>query len=166
MLDSEGCMVRFLNLIAAEPDIARVPIMVDSSKWEIIEAGLRTIQGKAIVNSISLKEGEDAFLEAARRCLDYGAAVVVMAFDTDGQADTFERRCEICQRSYELLTEKIGFPPEDIIFDPNIFAIGTGIEEHANYAVDFIEAVPLDPGKPAGRQSLRRGEQRLVRVSG
>jgi 5-methyltetrahydrofolate--homocysteine methyltransferase len=140
MLDSEGAMVRFLKLIASEPDIARVPIMVDSSKWEIIEAGLRCIQGKGIVNSISLKEGEAAFVEVARKCLAYGAAVVVMAFDTDGQADTLERKREICERSYRILTEDVGFRPEDIIFDPNIFAIGTGIDEHRNYAVDFIDA--------------------------
>ena len=140
MLDSEGAMVRFLKLIAAEPDISRVPIMVDSSKWEIIEAGLRCIQGKAIVNSISLKEGEAAFIEAAGKCLAYGAAAVVMAFDQDGQADTLARKCQICERSYKILTEQVGFRPEDIIFDPNIFAIGTGIDEHRNYAVDFIEA--------------------------
>jgi len=141
MLDGVAAMQEFLNLIAAEPDIARVPIMIDSSKWEIIEAGLKCVQGKAIVNSISLKEGEEAFLSAARQCLAYGAAVVVMAFDETGQADTFERKTEICQRSYDLLTNKVGMAPEDIIFDPNIFAIGTGIEEHNNYAVDFIEAV-------------------------
>ena len=140
MLDSEGAMVRFLKLIAAEPDISRVPIMVDSSKWEIIEAGLRCIQGKAIVNSISLKEGEAAFVEAADKCHAYGAAVVVMAFDENGQADTLERKRQICERSYRILTEQVGIRPEDIIFDPNIFAIGTGIDEHRNYAVDFIDA--------------------------
>ena len=140
MLDSEAAMVRFLNLLAAEPDIARVPIMIDSSKWEVIEAGLRCVQGKGIVNSISLKEGEEEFVAIARKCLAYGAAVVVMAFDESGQADTLARKREICARSYKVLTEVVGFPPEDIIFDPNIFAIGTGIEEHANYAVDFIEA--------------------------
>ncbi len=139
MLDSKSAMIRFLNLIASEPDISRVPIMVDSSKWEVIEAGLQCIQGKGIVNSISMKEGEDVFLEQAKTIMRYGAAVVVMAFDKDGQADTEERKVEICERSYELLTG-IGFPPEDIIFDPNIFAIATGIEEHNNYAVDFIEA--------------------------
>jgi 5-methyltetrahydrofolate--homocysteine methyltransferase len=141
MLDSKAAMETFLKLLAAEPDIARVPIMVDSSKWEILEAGLRCTQGKSVVNSISLKEGEAPFLEQARLCRAYGAAVVVMAFDEDGQADTLERKIEICRRSYELLTSEVDFPPEDIIFDPNIFAIGTGIEEHANYAVDFIEAV-------------------------
>ncbi|MEQ4538775.1 methionine synthase [Halomonas desiderata] len=140
MLESQEAMVRFLNLIAGEPDIARVPIMIDSSKWEIIEAGLKCVQGKAVVNSISLKEGEEAFLEQATLCRRYGAAVVVMAFDETGQADTFVRKTEICQRAYELLIERVGFPPEDIIFDPNIFAIATGIEEHDNYAVDFIEA--------------------------
>ncbi|KAA0013496.1 methionine synthase [Billgrantia pellis] len=140
MLESEEAMVRFLNLIAGEPDIARVPIMIDSSKWEIIEAGLKCVQGKAVVNSISLKEGEAAFREQATLCRRYGAAVVVMAFDEAGQADTFARKTEICQRAYTLLVEEIGFPPEDIIFDPNIFAIATGIEEHDNYAVDFIEA--------------------------
>jgi 5-methyltetrahydrofolate--homocysteine methyltransferase len=140
MLDSEAAMVRFLNLIAAEPDIARVPVMIDSSKWSVIEAGLKCIQGKGVVNSISLKEGEEAFLTHARKVQAYGAAVVVMAFDEKGQADTVKRKIEICERSYKLLTEKIGFPPEDIIFDPNIFAIATGIEEHNNYGVDFIEA--------------------------
>ncbi len=140
MLDSKAAMVRFLHLIAAEPDISRVPIMVDSSKWEIIEAGLKCIQGKSVVNSISLKEGEAPFIEQAQACLDYGAAVVVMAFDEDGQADNLERRKEICQRSYDLLVNKVGFPPEDIIFDPNVFAIATGIEEHALYGKDFIDA--------------------------
>lgn len=140
MLDSEAAMVRFLNLIASEPDISRVPIMIDSSKWSIIEAGLKCVQGKAVVNSISLKEGEEQFLEQARKLKRYGAAVVVMAFDEDGQADTADRKVEICTRSYKLLTEKIGFLPEDIIFDPNIFAVATGIEEHNSYALDFIEA--------------------------
>ena len=140
MLDSEAAMVRFLNLLAAEPDISRVPFMVDSSKWEVIEAGLRCIQGKAVVNSLSLKEGEDAFIEAARRCRAYGAAVIVMAFDEDGQADTQARKIEICKRSYEILVNEVGFPPEDIIFDPNVFAVATGIPEHDNYGVDFIEA--------------------------
>ena len=140
MLDSEKAMVRFLNLIAGEPDIARVPVMVDSSKWTVIEAGLKCIQGKPIVNSISLKEGEEEFIERARLCRKYGAAVVVMAFDEDGQADTAARKKEICERSYRVLVDKVGFPPQDIIFDPNIFAIATGIDEHNNYAVDFIEA--------------------------
>ena len=140
MLDSEAAMVRFLNLIASEPDISRVPIMIDSSKWSIIEAGLKCVQGKAIVNSISLKEGEEPFLAQAKKIKRYGAATVVMAFDEKGQADTQARKFEICQRSYKLLVEKLNFPPEDIIFDPNIFAVATGIEEHNNYAVDFIEA--------------------------
>ncbi|KHL16934.1 methionine synthase [Burkholderia contaminans] len=140
MLDSKAAMVRFLNLIASEPDIARVPIMIDSSKWEVIEAGLKCVQGKAIVNSISLKEGEDAFRHHAHLIRRYGAAAVVMAFDETGQADTYERKIEICTRSYNFLVNEVGFPPEDIIFDPNIFAVATGIEEHNNYAVDFIEA--------------------------
>lgn len=140
LIDSKQAMVEFLNLIAAEPDIARVPVMIDSSKWEIIEAGLKCVQGKPLVNSISMKEGEEAFLHHARLCRAYGAAVVVMAFDEQGQADTQARKVEICTRAYRLLTEKAGFAPEDIIFDPNIFAVATGIEEHNNYGVDFIEA--------------------------
>ena len=140
MLDGVEAMTTFLNLIAAEPDIARVPVMIDSSKWEVIEAGLKCVQGKAVVNSISLKEGEEQFLEQARKVQSYGAATVVMAFDEEGQADTAARKIEICTRAYKLLTEKVGFAPEDIIFDPNIFAVATGIEEHNNYAVDFIEA--------------------------
>jgi 5-methyltetrahydrofolate--homocysteine methyltransferase len=140
LLDSEKAMVDFLNLVAAEPDIARVPVMVDSSKFHVIEAGLKCIQGKAIVNSISMKEGEEEFLKHARICRDYGAAVVVMAFDEVGQADTAARKIEICTRAYKLLTEEIGFPPEDIIFDPNVFAVATGIEEHDNYGNDFIDA--------------------------
>ncbi len=140
MLDAETAIVKFLNLIAAEPDISRVPIMLDSSKWEVIEAGLACIQGKGVVNSISLKEGEDDFLDKARLIRQYGAAVIVMAFDEEGQADTFERKAEICQRAYKLLTEKVNFPPEDIIFDPNIFAVATGIEEHNEYAYAFIQA--------------------------
>ncbi len=139
MLDSKDAMVRFLNLIAAEPDITRVPVMIDSSKWEIIEAGLQCVQGKAVVNSISLKEGETAFVEVARLCQRYGAAVVVMAFDERGQADTLARRVEVCARAYRILVETVGFPAEDIILDPNVFAIGTGIEAHRNHAVDFIE---------------------------
>ena len=140
MLDSKAAMVRFLNLLAGETDISRVPFMIDSSKWEVIEAGLRCVQGKPIVNSISMKEGEAQFLEHARLCRRYGAAVIVMAFDEQGQADTFERKASICSRAYKLLTEVAGLAPEDIIFDPNIFAIGTGIDEHSNYAVDFINA--------------------------
>jgi 5-methyltetrahydrofolate--homocysteine methyltransferase len=140
LLDAEHAMTTFLKLIAAEPDIARVPVMIDSSKWSVIEAGLKCVSGKPIVNSISMKEGEAQFLEQARKCMDYGAAAVVMAFDETGQADTKERKVEICQRAYKLLTG-IGFPPEDIIFDPNIFAVATGIEEHDRYGLDFIEAV-------------------------
>src|SRR3989344_2997113 len=145
MLDSKAAMVRFLQLIASEPDIARVPIMVDSSKWEVIEAGLRCVQGKGIVNSISMKEGVDKFKHEARLVRRYGAAAVVMAFDEKGQADTYERKIEICERAYRILVDEVGFPPEDIIFDPNIFAVATGIEEHNNYAVDFIEATPWSP---------------------
>ncbi|MYM21543.1 methionine synthase [Duganella sp. FT135W] len=140
MLDSLAAMTRFLNLIASEPDISRVPIMIDSSKWSVIEAGLKCVQGKSIVNSISMKEGEEEFIRQAKLCRAYGAAVIVMAFDEKGQADTFERKIEICARAYKVLTEQVGFPPEDIIFDPNIFAVATGIEEHNNYAVDFINA--------------------------
>ncbi|WP_310375177.1 methionine synthase [Rhodoferax ferrireducens] len=140
MLDSKAAMVRFLNLIASEPDIARVPIMIDSSKWEVIEAGLRCIQGKGIVNSISMKEGVEQFKHHAKLLRRYGAAAVVMAFDEKGQADTYERKIEICERAYRILVDEVGYPPEDIIFDPNIFAVATGIEEHNNYAVDFIEA--------------------------
>jgi len=141
MLDSVEAMRKFLNLIAGEPDISRVPVMLDSSKWEVIEAGLRYIQGKGMVNSISLKEGEEQFFEQAQACLDYGAAVVVMAFDEQGQADTEDRKVQIAERAYKLLTEELDFPPEDIIFDLNIFAIATGIEEHNNYAVDFLQAM-------------------------
>ncbi|MEM6341205.1 MAG: dihydropteroate synthase, partial [Pseudomonadota bacterium] len=140
LIDSKQAMIEFLNLIASEPDIARVPIMIDSSKWEVIEAGLQCVQGKPVVNSISLKEGEDAFRHHAGLCLAYGAAVVVMAFDEEGQADTCARKTEICARAYRILIEEMGFPPEDIIFDPNIFAVATGIDEHDNYGVDFIEA--------------------------
>jgi len=140
LLDSEAVMVKFLNLIASEPDIAKVPIMIDSSKWSVIEAGLKCVQGKSIVNSISLKEGEEKFKEYARKVMQYGAAVIVMAFDEQGQADNFERRIEICERAYRILTQEVGFPAEDIIFDPNILTVATGIEEHNNYAVDFIRA--------------------------
>src|SRR4029078_4591457 len=140
LLDSEKAMQTFLNLIASEPDISRVPVMIDSSKWSVIEAGLKCVQGKAIVNSISLKEGEGPFLDHAKKVRRYGAAVVVMAFDEQGQAETAELKFEICKRAYKLLTEKVGFPPEDIIFDPNIFAVATGIEEHSNYGLAYIEA--------------------------
>ena len=140
LLDSEAVMVRFLNQIAAEPDIARVPVMLDSSRWEVLEAGLACLQGKGVVNSISLKEGEGPFREQAAKVLRYGAAVIVMAFDENGQADSLERRVEICERAWRILTEDVGFPPEDIIFDPNIFAVATGIEAHNRYGLDFIEA--------------------------
>jgi len=143
MLDSEAAMVNFLNLIASEPEISKVPVMVDSSKWEVIEAGLKCLQGKGVVNSISLKEGEAEFIKRAQLIKRYGAAAVVMAFDEEGQADTQERKVEICQRAYSVLTKQVGFPPEDIIFDPNIFAVATGIEEHNNYGVDFIEATRI-----------------------
>ena len=139
-----------MRLIAGEPDVARVPVMLDSSKWSVIEAGLKCVQGKSIVNSISLKEGEEVFLAHARKVMRYGAAVVVMAFDEKGQADTVERKVAICERAYELLTERIGFAPEDIIFDPNIFAVATGIEEHNRYSLDFIEATAAIKAAHAG----------------
>src|ERR671922_256367 len=140
LLDSEKAMVTFLNLLAAEPDIARVPVMIDSSKFSVIEAGLKCVQGKAVVNSISLKEGEQAFVDHAKTVRRYGAAVVVMAFDEQGQADTLERKCAISKRAYDILVKQVGFPPEDIIFDPNIFAIATGMDEHNDYGVAFIGA--------------------------
>src|SRR6195256_4083260 len=140
LLDSVAAMRTFLNLVAAEPDIAKIPIRIDSSKFEIIEAGLKCVQGKCIVNSISMKEGEAKFIEQAFTCQSYGASVIVMAFDEKGQADTKQRKVEICHRAYKILTEQVGFDPQDIIFDPNIFAIATGLEEHNNYGVDFIEA--------------------------
>src|SRR2546423_3377546 len=140
MIDSEAWMTRFLNLIASEPEIARIPIVIDSSKWSVIEAGLKCVQGKAVVNSISLKNGEEEFLRQARLIRRYGAAVIVMAFDEQGQADSFQRKIDICARAYNLLTEQINFPASDIIFDPNILTVATGLEEHRNYAVDFIEA--------------------------
>jgi hypothetical protein len=140
MLDSKDSMKTFLNLLAAEPDISKVPIMIDSSKWEVIEEGLKCIQGKGIVNSISMKEGEAKFIEQAKLVKRYGAAVVVMAFDENGQADSYEKRISICKKAYDILVDKVGFLPEDIIFDPNIFAIATGIEEHNNYALDYIRA--------------------------
>ena len=140
MIDGKAAMVRFLNLLAAEPDIARIPIMVDSSKWEIILAGLKCLQGKGIVNSISLKEGEANFIAQAKEILRFGAAVIIMAFDENGQADSYERRIEICERSYRILVDTVGFPQHDIIFDPNIFPVATGMEEHANNALDFFRA--------------------------
>src|SRR5215203_895496 len=143
LLEGVHAMKTFLNLLQAEPDIAKIPIMIDSSKFEIIEAGLKCVQGRCIVNSISMKEGEAKFIEQAMICQSYGAAVVVMAFDEKGQADTLERRVTICEKAYNILTEEVGFEPQDIIFDPNIFAIATGIEEHNNYAVEFIEATRI-----------------------
>ena len=143
LLDSEKAMVKFLNLISVEPDIAKVPFMIDSSKWSVIEAGLKCIQGKPIVNSISLKEGEKIFIEQAEKIKNYGAAVVVMAFDEQGQADSTIRKFEICRRAYKLMVDKLGFPPQDIIFDPNIFAVATGILEHDDYALNFFEATKL-----------------------
>src|SRR5215211_3410528 len=140
LLDGVKAMTTFLNLLQSEPDIAKIPVMIDSSKFEIIEAGLKCVQGKCIVNSISMKEGEEKFIEQAFICQAYGAAVVVMAFDEKGQADTLKKRVDICQRAYNILTTQVGFDPQDIIFDPNIFAVATGIEEHNNYAIDFIEA--------------------------
>ena len=140
LLDGEAAMTRFLNLIAAEPDICKVPVMIDSSRWSVLEAGLKCIQGKPIVNSISLKDGEEEFLRRAARIRQYGAAVVVMAFDESGQATEVDHKVQICRRAYRLLTEEVGFPPQDIIFDPNVLTVGTGIEEHNNYAVNFIEA--------------------------
>ena len=140
LLDGVAVMTRFLHQIASEPDIARVPVMLDSSRWEVLEAGLACLQGKGVVNSISLKEGEESFIEQARTILRFGAAVIVMAFDENGQADTLEKRVSFCRRAWRLLTQEVGFPPEDIIFDPNIFAIATGIEEHNSYGIDFIEA--------------------------
>ena len=140
LIDGEAAMSRFLQLLAAEPDIARVPIMIESSKWSVIEAGLKCVQGKSVVNSISLKEGEASFLEQARKLRDYGAATVIMAFDEEGQAETAAHKFEICERAYNLLVNEVGFPPQDIIFDPNIFAVATGIEEHNDYAVAFFEA--------------------------
>src|SRR6476660_1944735 len=143
LLDGVKAMTTFLNLLQAEPDIAKIPVMIDSSKFEIIEAGLKCVQGKCIVNSISMKEGEEKFIEQAVICQSYGAAVIVMAFDENGQADTLEKKVSISERAYKILTEQVGFAPQDIIFDPNIFAIATGIEEHNNYAVDFIEATRI-----------------------
>ena len=146
LLDAEKEMTTFLNLIASEPEIARVPVMIDSSKWDVIVAGLKCAQGKSIVNSISLKEGEDKFLEHARTIKRYGAAAVVMAFDEQGQADTYERRIEVCERAYRLLVDKVGFNPQDIIFDPNVLAVATGMDEHDNYAVD-LSALPVGYGR-------------------
>ena len=166
MINGVAAMDRFTKLIASEPDISRVPVMIDSSKWEVIEAGLKNVQGKPIVNSISMKEGEEKFIREARLCRKYGAAVVVMAFDEQGQADNLERRKEICGRAYRILTEEVGFPAEDIIFDPNCFALATGIEEHATYGIDFIEACAVDQGEPSRGAHLRRHLERVVLVPG
>src|ERR1043166_1802238 len=143
LLEGEQAMTTFLNLVATEPEIARLPIMVDSSRWSVLEAGLKCLQGKGVVNSLSLKEGEEQFLEQARTVRRYGAGVVVMAFDEVGQADTVERKVSICERAYRLLVDEVGFPPEDIVFDPNVLAVATGIEEHDEFARAFIEAIPL-----------------------
>ena len=162
LLDSEQAMTTFLNLIATEPEVARIPIMIDSSKWTVLEAGLKCVQGKGVVNSISLKEGEEPFLAQARRIRDYGAGVVVMAFDEQGQADTAERKVAICGRAYDLLTQKAGFPPEDIIFDPNVLAVATGIAEHNGYAKAFIDALPLIKERCPGVAHQRRHLQPVV----
>src|SRR6478752_9969268 len=143
LLDGEQAMTTFLNLVATEPEVARIPIMIDSSRWTVLEAGLKCIQGKGVVNSLSLKEGEEELLEHARRVRRYGAGVVVMAFDEKGQADTVERKVSICERAYKLLIERAGFDPSDIIFDPNILAIATGLEEHNDYAINFMEATRI-----------------------
>ena len=150
LLDGEKCMTRFLNLVASEPEISKIPIMLDSSKWSVLKAGLKCVQGKCIVNSISLKEGEESFLEQANYIKKFGASVIVMAFDENGQAAERDEKVRICKRAYDLLTKKVGMNPEDIIFDPNILTVATGIEEHNNYAVDFIEAIPLIKEKCPG----------------
>src|SRR5216117_705447 len=157
MIDSEAAMTRLLNLIGSEPEIARIPIVIDSSKWSVIEAGLKCVQGKAVVNSISLKNGEEEFLRQARLIRRYGAAVIVMAFDERGQADNFERKVDVCSRAYDVLTKRADFPANDIIFDPNILTVATGLEEHRNYAVDFLEATRWIKESP-GRTRQRRGE--------
>ncbi len=166
LLDSEAAMARFLNLIGAEPDISRVPVMIDSSKWSVIEAGLKCVQGRSIVNSLSLKEGETEFLRQARLARRYGAAVVVMAFDENGQAETVEQRVAIAHRVHRLLTEQVGFEPEDIILDPNIFAIGTGIEQHNGYAVAYIEATRRIKAELPGVLISGGVSERLVLVPG
>ena len=179
LIDSEAAMTRFVNLIAGEPDIAKVPLMIDSSKWSVIQAGLKCCQGKAIVNSISLKEGEEQFIERAREVMRFGAAVVVMAFDEVGQADTRERKIEICKRAYDILVNKVGFPPEDIIFDPNIFAVATGLEEHNEYGKAFVEAtanirastirMPISRAasrtSPSRSAAMKRCARRCIRYS-
>ena len=165
MIDGVTAMTRFLQLLASEPEVAKVPFMVDSSKWEVIEAGLKCLQGKGIVNSISLKEGEEKFRQNAATVLKYGAAVVVMAFDEQGQAATYEDKIRICERAYRILVDEVGFPPEDIIFDPNILTVATGMEEHNNYAVDLHQRHALDQSQPAAREGERRRLQHLVQLS-
>ena len=165
MIDSEAAMVRFLNLIGSEPEITRIPIVIDSSKWSVIEAGLKCLQGKAVVNSISLKNGEEDFLRQARLIRRYGAAAIVMAFDEQGQADNFQRKIEICARAYDLLTKHANFPASDIIFDPNILTVATGLEEHRNYAVDFIEATRWIKKNLPRRARQWRGKQHFIFVS-
>ncbi len=165
LLDGEAMMTRFLNLIAAEPDINRVPVMIDSSKWSVLEAGLKCTQGKSIVNSISLKDGEAEFLRRAKLIRRYGAAVVVMAFDESGQAVEIDDKVRICRRAYDLLTQRIGFPPEDIIFDPNVLTVATGIKEHDNYAVNFHRGHAPHQTGIARRQDIRRHQQRVVLVA-
>src|SRR5437667_1504724 len=153
LLDGPSAMTRFLNLVATEPEVARLPIVVDSSRWEVLEAGLECLQGKGLVNSLSLKEGEEAFLEQARVVRRYGAGVVVMAFDEQGQADTVQRKVDICERAYRLLVDEVGFPPEDLIFDPNVLAVATGIEEHRGFAKAFLDALPLIKERCAGART-------------
>ncbi len=164
MIDGVAAMTRYLQLLASEPEVAKVPFMVDSSKWEVIEAGLKCLQGKGIVNSISLKEGEEKFRENAAKVLKYGAAVVVMAFDEQGQAATYEEKIRICERAYRILVDEVGFPPEDIIFDPNILTVATGMEEHNNYAVDFINATRWIKAEPAACEGERRRLEYLVQL--
>ena len=165
MIDGVAAMTRYLQLLASEPEVAKVPFMVDSSKWEVIEAGLKCLQGKGIVNSISLKEGEEKFRQNAATVLKYGAAVVVMAFDEQGQAATYEEKIRICERAYRILVDEVGFPPEDIIFDPNILTVATGMEEHNNYARRLHQRHALDQGQPAARQGQRRRLEYLVQLS-
>ena len=164
MLDSVAAMRRFLNLLSADPDIARIPVMIDSSRWEVIETGLTCLQGKSVVNSISLKDGEATFRERARTVRRYGAAAVVMAFDEEGQAATADRKVEVCRRAYRILVDEEGFPPEDVIFDPNVLTVGTGIEEHADYALAFFEATRRIKAELPHAQGLGRRLERLVRL--
>ena len=165
MIDGVTAMTRFLQYLSSEPEVAKVPFMIDSSKWEVIEAGLKGMQGKGIVNSISLKEGEEKFRQHAATVLKYGAAAVVMAFDEQGQAATYEDKIRICERAYRILVDEVGFQPEDVIFDPNILTVATGMEEHNNYAVDYHRGHALDQGQPAAREGQRRRLQHLVQLS-